>query len=235
MRFPWGIVLSVIVQALGGISPLYDHAFAQEQPTEIDSKALIPQRLLDSRRSYEGVVTNCVSCHTPDAVIDPVLSPPDDKWVRNDEVVIWNANDKHRQAYSVLSSPLGETIGKTLNTDATRDKRCLACHCSVPHYELGKHLSDDGSGQLIAAASASEPSFRQKLRVGVSCEGCHGPAGDRDGAKGWLDEHKKGPRNRDDVDAWRFKDPIIKESEFGYWNVRSPFVARADLCVLPYW
>lgn len=83
---------------------------------------------------------------------------------------IWMASDLHSKAGAVLREPdahdmaarlAGKSGGKPIAPEA--DPRCLACHVSP----------------------AVEPPAQShaSIRDGVSCESCHGPAGD------WLDAH----------------------------------------------
>jgi hypothetical protein len=65
----------------------------------------------------------------------------------------------------------------------------------------------------------------QRLSLGVSCEACHGAAGsaDESGPAGWVQEHV-------DSRTWRFKASSEKQSEFGYYDVRSPS-SRTRMCL----
>ncbi|HMM76108.1 MAG TPA: multiheme c-type cytochrome [Gammaproteobacteria bacterium] len=69
---------------------------------------------------------------------------------------IWQAHDKHAQAYAALTSEAGRRIATKLGlADAGAAPECLVCHSTfVPAAQRG-------------------PKF--KLEAGVGCESCHGP------------------------------------------------------------
>jgi|HubBroStandDraft_6_1064221.scaffolds.fasta_scaffold00130_27 hypothetical protein len=80
------------------------------------------------------------------------------------EYTIWIAQDKHAKAFSVLSNPTSERIGRILNIGApSKAPKCLACH--------SLYVPADQQAQTFEPAD------------GVSCESCHGPA------SGWLGPH----------------------------------------------
>ncbi len=74
------------------------------------------------------------------------------------ERLIWDAHDKHAQAFASLSSAAGQRIAKNLGlADATQAPACLVCHSTfVPEAQRGPKFS---------------------LAAGVGCESCHGPGG----------------------------------------------------------
>ena len=176
-------------------------------------------------------LTNCRLCHkartpavegaaNPMAALEAIdlLVPEGNNWVNMNEYTIWGGKDKHHQAYAALLSEKSKAMGRILRvTEIHRDKRCLACHASYPVEQL---KSSAENPLLIPADDIRHPA----VFLGVNCEGCHGPAGDRlDGSgKGWAWEHTA-------WDRWRFKSPREK-AEFGFRNVRSK-VTQAQLCL----
>jgi Cytochrome c554 and c-prime len=80
------------------------------------------------------------------------------------EYTIWAGQDKHANAYAVLSNPVSIRIGKILKIGRPdQAQKCLVCHSlDVP---LEKRARTFG------------------MEDGVSCENCHGPA------SGWLGPH----------------------------------------------
>jgi hypothetical protein len=81
--------------------------------------------------------------------------------VRQDEIATWQSasavSGAHSRAYSVLASPRGQQIARSLGWDnATRRAECLGCHATT------------------VAASDAGPRFLTS--DGVGCESCHGPA-----------------------------------------------------------
>jgi hypothetical protein len=89
--------------------------------------------------------SNCHGATTP--------LPESQSRILGNEYATWSVADKHAIAYKKLLEPRGKRMAEILGiADATRDKRCAACHV-VGSPE--KSLSD-----------------------GVACEACHGPAVD---------------------------------------------------------
>ncbi len=90
--------------------------------------------------------------------------------VLQNEYSVWIGQDKHANAYSVLSNDVSVRMGKILQTKCADGRpcppseapKCLACHAL---YVPDKHAQPFG------------------LEDGVSCESCHGPS------SGWLETH----------------------------------------------
>src|SRR4051794_10205213 len=51
-----------------------------------------------------------------------------DSRILGNEYATWSVADKHANAYKVLEEPRSKRIGEILKLDATKDKRCTACH-----------------------------------------------------------------------------------------------------------
>src|SRR6185369_6909289 len=80
----------------------------------------------------------------------------------------------------------------------------------------------------------SELGKKLDIKFGVSCEGCHGPAGDSKSAdkllSGWLAPHQAPPvEPYDKTNHWRFLTPQQKLEQFGFNDVRSQ-AAKTRLC-----
>lgn len=92
--------------------------------------------------------------------------------VRQDEYRTWLKKDRHAKAYDVLGGDLGKTIARTLGLgNAQEAPVCLGCHAAVgPNDEHG-------------------PRFHPA--EGISCEACHGPAGEQGGREGWIVSHTR--------------------------------------------
>ena len=90
--------------------------------------------------------------------------------VLQNEYSVWIGQDKHANAYTVLSNDVSKRMGKILQTrnaqgnpaPPAESPKCLACHAL---YVPDKHAQPFG------------------LEDGVSCESCHGPS------SGWLETH----------------------------------------------
>jgi Cytochrome c554 and c-prime len=92
----------------------------------------------------------CRNCHS-----EPHQDETD--FVQLTEFTVWKNDDKHSQAYEVLTWERAQRMGRILKIDdVTSSSRCLNCHAINPPQ--ARRSSDF------------------KLSDGVSCEGCHGPA-----------------------------------------------------------
>ena len=113
----------------------------------LSSVLLLALPALASAQTWVGVggcaSSNCHGAATP-------LAEPQSRILGN-EYATWAVSDRHALAQKKLVEPRGKRMAEILGIkDATRDKRCAACHV-VGSPE--KSLSD-----------------------GVACEACHGPA-----------------------------------------------------------
>ena len=142
-----------------------------------------------SKAKSLGVV-NCASslCHGS-------VSPWKDSNVLQNEYVTWSRVDKHAtRAYQALASERSQRIAANLGLKepATRAKLCLDCHAFDP--------------------PPAQRDERFKVSDGVSCEACHGPAGD------WIERHvAPGATHADNV-------------AHGLYPLDDP-VAQAKLCL----
>lgn len=100
---------------------------------------------------YAGV-TYCSECH--DAKGESRFSR--DFCLLN-ECDIWSNQDKHSQAYEVLTNERSKRMGELMGVDVTKDVRCLACHAVV--------------------ATQAQQGRDFNIKDGVSCDACHGPSG----------------------------------------------------------
>ncbi|MBI3608629.1 MAG: hypothetical protein HY207_11735 [Nitrospirae bacterium] len=114
--------------------------------------------------------------------------------VRQNEYLIWLKQDKHTKTYSVLSNALSKRIAKNmkLKRPPQEEARCLDCH-----------------GLAVAEELQARP---VDLADGISCEGCHGPAG------GWLAGHTE--------EGWTHQRSV----EAGMTDLRD-LVTRTEVCL----
>src|SRR5262249_41832660 len=115
---------------------------------------------------YLGVSV-CADCHKRDKLPENPDLPP---LCQCNENFIWEARDKHRDAYDVLlpgstKGELAQHMGKLLKIkNVAEAKECLACH--------GVDIKDD---------KYKDKSFKRS--DGVSCVVCHGAY------ENWIDDH----------------------------------------------
>jgi hypothetical protein len=145
---------------------------------------------------YLGV-RRCKLCH--DRRPELGQNDPTDKefgftdFVNLTEFHTWYDKDPHTRAFQALEDNLGKQIGRVLGIDAAKSESCLTCHATW--------------------RKDFRPS-NQELRLGVTCESCHGPS------RQWFIPH---------MDAsWRAQSSQEKES-FGMVDVRNP-IKRAKQC-----
>ncbi|MBI2807766.1 MAG: hypothetical protein HYX68_22525 [Planctomycetes bacterium] len=173
----------------------------------------------------------CVRCHNSGVTGDIVLpggaklALMKEQWVLYKEYPIWAEKDKHGQAYAVLLNERSKSMGKLLGVaEVHRDPRCLACHTGFPLSRM-----KPGKDGLVHRDLEKD----LDINLGVSCEGCHGPSGDYRSDKvvllGWMDPHQIAPKPPYEQ-AWRFKSPREKQSQYGFYDVRSP-ASKTKLCV----
>ena len=116
----------------------------------------------------------------------------------------------HRKAYAVLSDERSQRIVRNLYPELKnapvvspeRDALCIKCHVH-PAIQQAPILEVDGIRRF-------------RLEDGVSCEACHGAAGD------WIGRHFR--------PEWKTLTPAEKSDEYGFAEVRS-IGGRARTCV----
>ncbi len=113
--------------------------------------------------------------------------------IGQNEFYIWSQKDKHARAYEVLTNADAKIIAGNLKIAKPEEsERCLACH-AVP-------VGPDHQGDFY------------DLMEGVSCEACHGPAGQ------WLNPHIRPGFDRQ------------KATSLGMYNTKD-LVKRAEKCL----
>ncbi len=147
------------------------------------------QKLPDQSSDKTLGVVNCASSLCHGSVSTWPSSP-----VTQNEYVVWSRLDKHARAYNVLLNDRSRSIASKLGLakPAHQSKECLDCHAHNPVTERAD--------------------ARHKITDGVSCEGCHGPAGP------WIASHTA---------------PDVKHADnlaHGLYPSESP-QARAKLCM----
>ena len=145
-------------------------------------------------RLYFGIDA-CIQCHTRPGEREPVLCPCT-------EAAIWEAEDKHRDAFKVLRGDRAREIGALLRlpTPVWEAKQCVSCH-----------------GVWIEDAKLRHRTFNPE--DGVSCVACHGAF------REWVALHG-------DVlerDTWRGYSRRFKEERYGMKDLWDP-AKRTRLC-----
>jgi Cytochrome c554 and c-prime len=116
---------------------------------------------------YFGSET-CSGCHKPDPA-KPARFKNSKFFIKLDESVTWEQDDKHSDAYDNLTTERGRRMGELLHVEKVTNKEagCLGCH-SASVQELSNRINQASTFNV---------------NEGVSCENCHGPY------SGWSDEH----------------------------------------------
>jgi hypothetical protein len=140
---------------------------------------------------------SAAACHGSAQPADPILFPS--RVLRN-EHTIWITQDRHANAYQVLTSARSQRMVALLpgnkGVPAHEDARCLVCH------------STTGTNPLVASPEV----VRQD---GVGCESCHGPA------ELWLGAHTQS--------WWNGLSVSDKETRFGMHPTKA-LEKRAAMC-----
>ena len=151
---------------------------------------------------YYGVEL-CRNCHGKDKEEPPEKS----LYNRGTEMSVWDAQDKHKDATTVLLGERSRQIGKLLGykTDPIKEPKCINCH--------GVRIEDENK-----IDKGSYGTSQQREKSGVSCVVCHGPY------REWVIEHGLLPK----VD-WKSLTPTAKQRDYGLTNLWDP-ATRAALC-----
>lgn len=177
-----------------------------------------------SAAQYVDTMAGCLTCHQN--------TLPKNDFCELVPAAIWNADDKHRQAFYLLheTDPADPQKGAAKRNLVTR----------ILGFELREAFADDRYEQFKTAAdgeTARKVSLVQSclrchatfplgvqgpspetpplsLSEGVSCQACHGPGGK------WTAPHQ--------LMLWRVVTPSAK-AELGFTDVRSP-INKAKLC-----
>ena len=85
-----------------------------------------------------------------------------------DQYLVWSRQDYHSRAYATLTTARSKRLAEVLKIgDAAQSPRCTACH--APFHEV----------------ASQKPKSAVKAIEGISCESCHGPAGE------WIQTHTR--------------------------------------------
>ncbi len=230
--------VQLLALAALGVSSVVVHLSAREGGSQgadaVQKVAERTDKTLGNERTYMGPDT-CIRCHTNGlgtvssdpaiAALFPATGLVNDSWCLLDEVKTWATADKHSQAYTSLLNARSKRMGEIMGVkEIHRDRRCLACHTAYPVDDMPLDLQPgaEDSVEVLVAESISED---RKLTLGVTCEGCHGFAGDsQDGKKkGWYVAHAT-------KEPWRFEEMKTKQDRNGFFDVRSS-AAKAANCL----
>ena len=174
-------------------------------------------------------------------------------WVKMNERITFQKYDKHFQAYAALKTEEAKKMAEILGVQKDgksiihTDTRCLACHSTVPVEHLlhdfeSTLISEKGYQTLCITASKDKNTngksavdlLDTKLKLGVSCEACHGASGEKRGKneasdlKGWRTLHYGDELIRGKSKKWRYLTNQEKH-QHGYKDVRG-YVNRTKVC-----
>jgi hypothetical protein len=160
----WGFAIS---QEKPKTSTLVDTAKKEvTKPTKADTVKKVKEH------AYVGV-SKCKGCHNMKK-----WGKIYDKW----------AATKHATAYATLANKESKAIAKKMNIkDAQKSERCLICHVTgytspavAKIFEKGEIAKIFEKGEIAKIYGKEGPPKGKKysMEEGVTCETCHGPAGD---------------------------------------------------------
>jgi Zn finger protein HypA/HybF involved in hydrogenase expression len=136
------VMSAVILAGVAGVSVRFGRGSDSLAPP---GAAAIPE---GEKSTYVGA-RFCGQCHE-----QPGYRNTD--YVDLTEYKTWSTQDKHAQAYRVLTDTRSQQMGKILCWEVKKDARCLNCHAANVPQELQSNDFD--------------------ISDGVSCDTCHGPA-----------------------------------------------------------
>lgn len=130
---------------------------------------------------------------------------------RHTEMGVWNGQDKHKIATSVLNGPLGKRIAEQMHikgeitnaTTPTQWRQCLSCHGVVVDDKTPIDIDSFGA--------------QQRVESGVSCVVCHGAY------RNWVNKHIEV------FGDWAKLTREEKARKYGLRDLWDP-VNRAELC-----
>lgn len=211
-------ILSLALAAITG-------GAVQGQPSlDAQHRLGTPQK---GQRNFNGVKNQkCDVCHARNTKNESELpydlrSAGNDGWILGDELLTWSQHDHHYNAFAILRNKQSQQMAKLLGivdeqgeSLVHRDRRCLTCHSSVPFEQMPV------TGDLVSIDTLQDARYT----IGVSCEGCHGPAGkDASGSVGWGTAHFTVDDGAgDSQNSWRLLSGQKKFEDYGYWDIRSP-------------
>ena len=160
----WGFAIS---QEKPKTSTLVDTAKKEvTKPAKADTTEKVKEH------AYIGI-SKCKMCHNT-AKWGKIY----DKW----------AATKHADAYTTLANKESKAIAKKMNiNDPQKSDKCLVCHVTgYGRYGVAKIVDNGGimkivdKGEIAKISGKDEPPKGEKysMEEGVTCEACHGPAGD---------------------------------------------------------
>jgi hypothetical protein len=197
----------------------------------------------EGQRTYKNVAS-CAYCHRLDPNCQPgesgnpvvegiIRKGSRDRWYCGNELSTWSIHDRHAKSAAMLSleHPVTKQMAEIMQIDQPAlDRRCVACHTSLPIWEPG--LADD-TNPTIALSSLDELQ-RDLVNVGVSCESCHGPSGgsvgDGQTVSGWFEAHQTIGKLSATTGRWRYLDATTRSETYGLVNLRSP-KTQAEMCL----
>jgi hypothetical protein len=150
-----------------------------------------PEPVQGQAFQYAGSAV-CSGCHatTPENPRTPF--PYSIGFIKLDESVTWDKEDKHSIAYKRLNSDRGRRMASLLKVDVNkREAGCLNCH----------------SASINEVSNRADQGVQFNPSEGVSCENCHGPY------SGWAGEHIQTPFRTKGSADW---------AKVGFNDLRSP-------------
>lgn len=181
---------AALVAALGGLAATLG---ALASPGDAGPRPEVAAAIQGARIGMNSCAAR--GCHGSVDSTDPAHGRV---YIKDGAYTTWLNYDPHARAYAVLLDPRSERIAAQLKASlggkpAHQAALCLSCH-----------------------ATPSDPADpAPTAREGISCEGCHGPAG------GWVEPHL--------APSWRARSASVKAVD-GLVDLASP-ASRAKACV----
>jgi len=181
-KLAWILVLVFIASLFIWGFALEDLSISEQKaptPTPADTikkeapKPVKPDSTKKAKEHMYVGASKCKMCHN-----QPAWGKIYDKW----------AATKHASAYATLANEQSKTIAKGMKIeDPQKSERCLICHVTgytspavAKIFEKGEIAKIYEKGEIAKIYGKEQPPKGEKysLQEGVTCEACHGPAGD---------------------------------------------------------
>lgn len=184
-----------------------------ERPRETDAPVEAIKAEAGEARFVGSQSCAAAACHGSPLAVDDDPATPWREAMRNEHLV-WFDRDPHSKSSATLTTQTSRRMIGALARSLDLSSHEAAATCTACHDPL--------AGRMARTSIASQARVRQ----GVGCESCHGPAGDTAasapvGARnGWLHEHYN--------EVWRKLEP--REKAIRGMNDTANLAARAQLC-----
>jgi hypothetical protein len=181
---------TILAVALGGLAALAGGPGADDRSAM--AQAVVGEPQPKGLKQFINGSRDCAQCH--DNAHSKSYSNDELKSMlcRMTEYPTWSSQDKHKNAFLVLTEERGKAMGERLGIDPAKSQACINCHGTVQEEGVETNRFDAKTD-------------------GVSCVACHGAYNE------WVRAHQT-PRKKD----WRALTRRQKEEQSGMTDLWNP-------------